>query len=50
MNDLVTFYEIQTIELNECNPKIYNGLTPITKVEHGANYMYGMVTIFKIFF
>ncbi|XP_022160811.1 uncharacterized protein LOC111026927 [Myzus persicae] len=42
MNDLVTFYEIQTIELNECNPKIYNGLTPITKVEHGANYMYGM--------
>ncbi|XP_060873488.1 uncharacterized protein LOC132947255 [Metopolophium dirhodum] len=42
MNDLVTFYEITTYMLNQCNPTRYNGGTSITKVDHGANYLYGM--------
>jgi len=32
MNDLVTFYYIQTFRLNSCNPKLYNGLTPIGQI------------------
>ncbi|XP_060852996.1 uncharacterized protein LOC132930904 [Rhopalosiphum padi] len=42
LNDLVDFYEVQTFKLNECVPNLYNGRTPITKSEHGANYLYGM--------
>ncbi|CAI6363098.1 unnamed protein product [Macrosiphum euphorbiae] len=49
MNDFVTFYEITTYLLNRCKPSLYNGVTPITKVEHGAKYLYGMVTIFNVF-
>lgn len=42
MNDLVTFYEIQTYFLNSCKPKLYNGGTPIPKMNHGSKYLYGM--------
>ncbi|CAH1735939.1 unnamed protein product [Aphis gossypii] len=36
MNDLVTFYYIQTFRLNYCDPKLYNGLTPIGKSNPNA--------------
>lgn len=42
LNDLVTFYDKRTTTLNACNNKIYNGQTPITKVDHDDNYMLGM--------
>jgi hypothetical protein len=43
MKNLVDFYEIESYELNSCNPDLYNGLTPITKSDYGSKYLYGMV-------
>ncbi|XP_003246661.1 uncharacterized protein LOC100574284 isoform X1 [Acyrthosiphon pisum] len=48
MNDFVTFYEIKTYLLNGCDPSIYNGITPITKFDHGAKYLYGMEEVASI--
>lgn len=44
LNEVVDFYEIQTYQLNTiCNPKLYNGLTPITKTDtKDPNYLYSM--------
>ncbi|KAE9521531.1 hypothetical protein AGLY_018057 [Aphis glycines] len=44
LNEIVDFYEIQTYELNtNCDPKLYNGLTPITKTDpQDPNYLYSM--------
>lgn len=47
LNDVVDFYEIFTFAVNACEPKFYNGLTPIKEKKHGANYQYGMVKYFK---
>lgn len=29
-----------------CEPELYNGMTPITAIEHGSEYQLGMVKIF----
>ncbi|XP_025194922.1 uncharacterized protein LOC112594380 [Melanaphis sacchari] len=42
LNGIVDFYEVDTYFMNKCNPNLYNGRTPITKSEHGPNYLYGM--------
>ncbi|KAL4090889.1 hypothetical protein QTP88_025648 [Uroleucon formosanum] len=42
LNDLVTFYEIQTYSLNKCDPTLYNGMTPTKMSKHGAEYLFGM--------
>ncbi|KAF0716308.1 Uncharacterized protein FWK35_00031215, partial [Aphis craccivora] len=42
LNDVVTFYLLDTYSLNTCNPKLYNGVTPITKSNPGENYLYGL--------
>ncbi|XP_025192689.1 uncharacterized protein LOC112592754 [Melanaphis sacchari] len=42
LNEIVDFYEVATYFMNKCNPNLYNGRTPITKSEHGPNYLYGM--------
>ncbi|XP_025199241.1 uncharacterized protein LOC112597410, partial [Melanaphis sacchari] len=42
LNGIVDFYEVDTYFMNQCNPNLYNGRTPITKSEHGPNYLYGM--------
>ncbi|KAF0755999.1 Uncharacterized protein FWK35_00011464 [Aphis craccivora] len=43
LNDVVTFYLLDTYSLNTCNPKLYYGETPITKSNPGENYLYGLV-------
>ncbi|VVC40450.1 Hypothetical protein CINCED_3A007326 [Cinara cedri] len=42
MNKLVNFYDINTYDLNDCNPQQYNGRTPLLQSPHGACYMLGM--------
>lgn len=51
MNNLVTFYEIGTFRLNNYDPKLYNGLTPIKENNpKDKNDLLGMVKIFyKVF-
>ncbi|KAF0706552.1 Uncharacterized protein FWK35_00033432, partial [Aphis craccivora] len=42
LNKVVTYFNIESYYLNNCNPKLYNGLSPITKSEPGDNYRYSM--------
>ncbi|KAF0730703.1 Uncharacterized protein FWK35_00033250, partial [Aphis craccivora] len=41
LNKVLTYFDVDATMLNDCNPKLYNGLTPITKSEPGDNYLYG---------
>ncbi|KAE9521536.1 hypothetical protein AGLY_018062 [Aphis glycines] len=47
LNKVVTFYSIGTSELNECDPELYNGETPITKSAPGINYLYGLEEVIE---
>ncbi|CAH1735941.1 unnamed protein product [Aphis gossypii] len=42
LNDVVTYYELDTMELNKCNPKLYNGVTPITTNASDGNSLRGL--------
>lgn len=46
INEFVDFYEIFTFYVNKCEPELYNGCTPLKKVDHGENYQLGMVKQF----
>ncbi|KAF0719506.1 Uncharacterized protein FWK35_00035644, partial [Aphis craccivora] len=40
LNKVLTYFQIYALELNECNPKLYNGMTPITKSNTSDNHLY----------
>ncbi|KAF0704749.1 Uncharacterized protein FWK35_00033297, partial [Aphis craccivora] len=42
LNKVLTYFDVDATKLNYCNPKLYNGLVPITKSEPGDNYLYGL--------
>lgn len=44
LNGVVDYYELITFSLAQnCDPSLYNGLTPLHKIKQGPGYMMSMV-------